>query len=939
MSRHLRLYLLLPVVMLFVPLLMRGQMYHHIPYTTSSVTVGGNTVTVTPYNATTQASICNLSNAYALQTGIGGTGSSFMFSFSAPASHIRIRLLDMNVGDFVGVKINSLQHTLQYSEVSPIDPALNLTCNNQTADSIENGLLTTYSPTSSQGRSAQIDLNPGTQINDFEFFYEQNPAGSGAALFEIYFVNDTCGANTLTATANTPCEGQSLNLGAVNVPPGVTDYSWSTIPPLAFSSAIANPTITNITKADAGYYYLTATRGNCVYTDDIEVKVKTRPVVTTISSSPAAPCPGQNFNLSADADSLGSTFSWTGPNSYTSAQQNPTVTNTSFLSQGTYSVVATYNGCPSVPKTTNVTLFSSAVTPTAAPVAPLCPGKTLNLSASTVPDPNATYLWIGPNNFSSTSLTPSISNITFADSGKYYVVSVTNGCQSLPDSVSVKVDILTPTPDADSAIVVCPGATMKLNVANMPGATFKWTGPAFPTPSPVQNPSVPNATAGFAGKYFVTATINGCVSRPDSTVVTLDITTPTPETDSLTIVCPNTTLKLFVDTVAGATYYWAGPAGFSTTGQYPTIPNATSIIAGKYYVRVNVNGCMSLADTTVVVLQITTPTPEAGSNGPICEGTNLQLTALQIPNASYKWKGPGGFSSNAQNPALPNAAPETAGQYIVEANVDGCISLPDTVTVDVKRSPTVTLEGDTLICENDTLNLAAISPQDGISYQWTLPSGSNFTEKYLAIANADGKAAGRYSVYVNHEGCQSKAPGIIDVRVKPLPAIPVASNNSSTTDSARKVGQEIKLYSENATPGITYSWTGPDGFTSTQQNPVLKDISKRNEGIYTIRTILDGCQTLAETEVFVSNRNYVVLYPNPNDGKFTLKASLGKDQAADLFIVNAVGQVVYKDKVDVKGKLLLKEFSLGANLSNGVYLLHIPLEGDDDIDLRFVITR
>lgn len=50
----------------------------------------------------------------------------------------------------------------------------------------------------------------------------------------------------------------------------------------------------------------------------------------------------------------GAVFSWTGPNAFSSSQQNPVILNAGTNYSGTYSVVATVNGCSSTPATTAV---------------------------------------------------------------------------------------------------------------------------------------------------------------------------------------------------------------------------------------------------------------------------------------------------------------------------------------------------------------------------------------------------------------------------------------------------------------------------------------------------------------------------------------------------------------------------------------------------------
>jgi len=53
-------------------------------------------------------------------------------------------------------------------------------------------------------------------------------------------------------------------------------------------------------------------------------------------------------------------------------------------------------------------------------------------------------------------------------------------------------------------------------------------------------------------------------------------------------------------------------------------------------------------------------------------------------------------------------------------------------------------------------------------------------------------------------------------------------------------GQNIQLTAESD-PGATFDWTGPNGFTSTEQNPVIPDAAPIHQGVYTVIAELDGC--------------------------------------------------------------------------------------------------
>ncbi|MCY1718914.1 PKD domain-containing protein [Prolixibacteraceae bacterium Z1-6] len=112
------------------------------------------------------------------------------------------------------------------------------------------------------------------------------------------------------------------------------------------------------------YYYKEGIVSECYNfgRSEFQVTVCTQPSgVIVESNSPV--CEGDNIELSASV-SEGSepfTYSWTGPDGFTSEEQIPVITNSTLAASGTYSVTAT-NGCGSVTGSVEVTLM---VSPTA----------------------------------------------------------------------------------------------------------------------------------------------------------------------------------------------------------------------------------------------------------------------------------------------------------------------------------------------------------------------------------------------------------------------------------------------------------------------------------------------------------------------------------------------------------------------------------------------
>ncbi|WP_205943428.1 DUF2341 domain-containing protein [Pedobacter polaris] len=74
----------------------------------------------------------------------------------------------------------------------------------------------------------------------------------------------------------------------------------------------------------------------------------------------------------------------------------------------------------------------------------------------------------------------------------------------------------------------------------------------------------------------------------------------------------------------------------------------------------------------------------AGSNGPVCVGTTLNLTATTVSGGIYAWTGPNGFTSSLQNPTLTYGT-AYAGIYMVEVTTASC-STPSRAYVKVTSS-------------------------------------------------------------------------------------------------------------------------------------------------------------------------------------------------------------------------------------------------------------
>jgi hypothetical protein len=624
---------------------------------------------------------------------------------------------------------------------------------------------------------------------------------------------------TPTASNTGPyCSGSTISLSTPTVA-GAT-YAWTG--PNGFTSSLQNPTRANATTADARTYSVTVTVAGCTSAAGTTSVVVNQTPATPTASNTGPYCSGGTISLSTPTVA-GATYAWTGPNGFTSSLQNPTRSSITSADAGTYSVTVTTNSCTSAAGSTSVVVNPIPATPTASNTGPYCSGGTISLSTPVVA--GATYSWTGPNGFTSALQNPTRSSATTADAGTYSVTVTVSGCTSAAGSTSVVVNPIPATPTATNGGPYCTGATIQLNTPTVAGATYSWTGPNGFT-SALQNPTRSSAATADAGTYSLTITVSGCTSAAGSTSVIVSPIPATPTASNGGPYCAGATIQLNTPTVAGATYAWTGPNGFTSPLQNPTRSSATTADAGTYSVTITVNGCTSAAGTTNVVVNATpaTPTISAGGATTFCTGGSVTLTSSSASGNQWYLNGNpiGGATSNTYNATA-------SGNYTVVVTSGSCnsASAATTVTVNpIPATPTISAGSATTFCAGGSVTLTSSSASGN---QWYLngnPIGGATSNTYNATAS------GNYTVVVTTSGCNSVASAATTVTVNPIPATPTISAGSATTFCA---GGSVTLTSSSATGNQWYvngtpipSATGTTYLASTA-------------GDYTVIATANGC--------------------------------------------------------------------------------------------------
>lgn len=272
---------------------------------------------------------------------------------------------------------------------------------------------------------------------------------------------------------------------------------------------------------------------------------------------------------------------------------------------------------------------------------------------------------------------------------------------------------------------------------------------------------------------------------------------------------------------------------------FPVVKQSDS---GLYVGEMQDYGCL-IMDTTRLKVKPNPLVAAVYDNSPVCAGDTLHLHGnIDTPGVLNVWIKPDGNTDSVKNLSVSNANIKDAGRYVLVTRLDGCVAF-DTSYVDVKYSPQTNLD-DISICFGDALRLKVTDTAKNVVYAWTGPSGYYATTKDTIITPAYFKFNGVYTLSASLNGCVSY--DTMTAEIKPLPTKPIALKDTSMCS-----GGSLWLAGREQLPGISYSWKGPAGFTSSTADTVLQGVAASATGSYVLTAMLNGCATADTIDVLI----------------------------------------------------------------------------------------
>jgi hypothetical protein len=335
----------------------------------------------------------------------------------------------------------------------------------------------------------------------------------------------------------------------------------------------------------------------------------------------------------------------------------------------------------------------------------------------------------------------------------------------------------------------------------------------------------------------------GCDSIINFTTIKIPVKAVIQNPDTLTCARTSVTLTSNGSTVGNSVLYkWFNNLGvvISTTQQ------ATVTSSGLYYFEVtNSQGGKICHDTATVfvVADVAVPVSNAGPPKVLtCAQPQVQLSGSGStgPTFTYFWTATnGGNIVSGSNTLTPTVNAVGTYRLRVTNTYNGCTSLSSTIVTATNLPPTLGLVGGAITCTNPSLTIQTTTNAQGGTFAWTGPGG--FTS---ALQNPTVNVAGAYSLVITDgiSGCTST--GTVTVLAdNGAPGATAVGGFITCTEAT------VSMSGSSQTSGSSFSWSGPNGFTSTIANPTVTTAGTYN----LLVTGTNGCTSTASASVQLNN--------------------------------------------------------------------------------------
>lgn len=516
-----------------------------------------------------------------------------------------------------------------------------------------------------------------------------------------------------------------------------------------------------------------------------------------------------------------------------------------------------------------------------------------------------------------------------------YTTTATNTCV---DMATLSVTIFEQFMAGEDAMENLCQEAATINLFDLLGGTPDtngvWEGPEGYTATGNTAPFDPSVDA--PGDYMYTVPSNGaCAEQTATVLITVDDGDYAGENTIGAEICENLgTIDLVTlldtngtDTVV-TTGEWTDATGTVITNPF-VIPAITGSQVFEFtYTTTSTEGCVNSATLSLTIFEQF----DAGTSATVqlCQealALNLFDELGGTPDTNGTWTGPDGYTTTDNNAPF-DPMTDVAGDYIYTTPVNGvCAATTATVTVsffdgDYAGEDTTGVE----ICENlGTIDLVTLLDTNGTDTvattgEWTDGSGTVIANPFTIPAITGSQVFDFTYTTASVDGC-------VDSATLSVTIFEQFDAGTSATLQLCMDAAAVNLFDElGGTPDTNGTWTGPDGFSTTDNNAPFAPMTDA-AGDYMYTTPANGACAATTATITVS------FFPNPYAGEDTVGAEAcdlsGTIDLTTLLETNGIDTVVTNG--------VWTDIASGTTISNPFTIPTIT--GSQSFDFRYNTTN
>ena len=429
-----------------------------------------------------------------------------------------------------------------------------------------------------------------------------------------------------------------------------------------------------------------------------------------------------------------------------------------------------------------------------------------------------------------------------------------NGCNATSAIATVTVNLAPVVVNQPLSSTICLGetpTTLSLTYVNGAGTpNYQWysntinsnSGGTLITGATNATFPPPSTPAGYVFYYCEVTfpSVVGSCSLISSAVAEVTINQYPVITQETTVICSSATFTVSPSTISGniiptgTTYTWTAPtinpAGSITGAALETVPqtsisqtlvNTTTSPATATYTVIPTSGICAGNSFPVTVTVNPSINPNVVVTNNACFGFNTASITTNITGGipfssgspyQLSWTGPSSFTSSATS--ISNIQPGTYNVTIADAG--GCpfsnsytIAEPADIVIAVDSENDITCYS----ANNGSINISVTGGTGVYSYSWT-----KNTTPYEVTEDISNLAPGTYEVSVTDVNSCGPKTASFTITEPPLLVVSLTSQTNVLCYGAATGAINVNVTGGTPGAGYNFSWVGPNGFTSINQN-------------------------------------------------------------------------------------------------------------------------